>query len=69
MIHTQAALNTAKLIASGMLTALGVFFIINFIPLEDILIIGGMGFLAYMIYLFYKIEKTRLESIDKLNKL
>lgn len=69
MIHKQAAKNTLALIAAAIMGSLGVFLIAQFMTVEIFVYTLGAGAFIYMIYVFYSMEKHRLETIDKLKKL
>ena len=68
-MHKQAALNTAKLVATALLSGLGVGVIVNYVPIEALMYIAGIIFVGFMIWVFYGIEKSRLESLEKINKM
>jgi threonine/homoserine/homoserine lactone efflux protein len=67
-MHKQAAKNTLMLIAAALMTAAGVSLILTFIPLQALLYIAGIAFVAYMVWIFYTMEKSRLETLEQLNK-
>lgn len=67
-MHKQAAKNTFMLIAAAVMTALGVGAIVAYIPLQALLIIAGIAFVGYMVWIFYTMEKSRLETLEELKK-
>lgn len=67
-MHKQAAKNTALLILTAVMVGLGVAVIVNFIPVNILLYLMGFGLMGYLVYIFYSIEKSRLESLERLNK-
>ena len=66
-MHKQAALNTVKFFAAafavGILVALGA----EYLTAGQFMSVIGIGVLAFFINIFYSIEKSRLESLEKLN--
>lgn len=68
-MHKQAALNTAKVLGIGVLVGLATVFGIELLTLDIALKLLGIGFLVYFIYIFYSIEKGRLESEERLNNM
>ena len=67
-MHKQAAKNTFMLIAAALMSGLGVSLILTFVPLQAFLYIAGAAFVGYMVWIFYTMEKSRLDSLDQLNK-
>ena len=67
-MHKQAALNTAKLIALALVASLVGAAVVHAIPFETLMYIAGFGIMGYLVYVFYSIEKSRLESLERLNK-
>jgi hypothetical protein len=67
-MHKQAAKNTFMLLLAALMTGLGVSAIVAFVPLQALLIIAGIAFAAYMVWIFYSMEKSRLETLEILNK-
>jgi|LakMenEpi03Aug12_release.lakeMendotaPanAssembly.Ray.scaffolds.fasta_scaffold3955813_1 hypothetical protein len=67
-MHKQAAKNTALLLSAAVMVGLGVAFSIEFIPVKILLSLMGVGLMGYLVYVFYSIEKSRLESLESLNK-
>ena len=68
-MHKQAALNTAKVLGIGILVGLATVFGIELLTLDIVLKLLGVGFLVYFVYMFYSIEKGRLESQERLNNM
>lgn len=68
-MHKQAAKNTLMLVLAAVMSGLGVSLIFTYIPLKALLLIGGIAFVAYMIWICYSMEKSRLETLDTLNKI
>lgn len=69
MIHKQAAINTAKILGSAVLATLAVAVAFTLLSVQTLMIIMGVGAAVFIVYNFYKFEKSRLESIDKLNEI
>ena len=67
-MHKQAAKNTLMLILAAIMAGLGVSLIVAFVPLQAFLAIAGIAFVAYMVWICYSMEKSRLEGLDRLNK-
>jgi hypothetical protein len=67
-MHKKAALNTLKLFALAMTVALGTSLAFNYLSSVVLFSILGAGVMGYLIYIFYSIEKTRLERLESLNK-
>ena len=67
-MHKQAAKNTLMLVLAAVMSGLGVGLIINYVPLQALLYIGGIAFVAYMVWICYSMEKSRLEVLETLNK-
>ena len=67
-MHKQAAKNTLLLLLAAIMSGLGVSLIVTFMPLEAFLYIAGIAFVAYMVWVCYSMEKSRLEGLDRLNK-
>ena len=68
-MHKQAALNTLKIVASAAVTGVIVTLAIEYLTLSVFLSVLGTAAIAYFVYVCYCIEKSRLESIDRLNKM
>lgn len=68
-MHKQAAINTAKTVLFVMLgTALGIAAVELLTPTQ--IAIGMIvGLLGFMIHITYSIEKSRLETIEFINKI
>ena len=69
MIHKQAAKNTAMLLAAGLMSVLGVYVIVQFMTPEILIYLVCASAFVYLIYIFYSIEKNRLETLDRLKKM
>lgn len=67
-MHKQAAKNTLLLVLAALATGFGVAAIVAFIPLQALLAIAGIGFVGYMVWIFYSMEKGRLETLEELKK-
>ena len=67
-MHKQAAKNTLMLALAALMGGLGMAAIFTFIPLQSLLYIAGAGFVVYMVWIFYTMEKSRLETLEELNK-
>ena len=67
-MHKQAAKNTALLLATAVMSGLGIAVIINFIPATVLIYMAVAALFAFIVYCFYSIEKSRLESLERLNK-
>ena len=67
-MHKQAALNTAKMIAFGILASTLTLLAIEFLTVETFLKLCGVGIFGYIVYIFYTIEKSRLEMLENLKK-
>lgn len=67
-MHKQAAKNTFMLILAALMAGIAVSAIIAFVPIQSLLVIAGIVFVAYMVWIFYTMEKSRLESLESLNK-
>lgn len=66
-MHKQAAKNTLILVLAALMTGLGVSLILANIPLQALLYIAGIAFVAYLVWVCYSMEKSRLESLEILN--
>ena len=69
MIHKEAAINTLKLIAAGILSSTAMMLVVKYVTLEAFLYFLGAAAFGFMVYTFYSMEKTRLETLDKLKKM
>jgi multisubunit Na+/H+ antiporter MnhE subunit len=68
-MHKQAAVNTMKFVGGAIAVAVLTVLMVEFLTFELTLKIVGSGFLAYFIYMFYSIEKSRLEASEKFEQL
>ena len=67
-MHRQAAINTVKILASALVCGLVGFVVVETLSVKTLLTILGVGVMGYLVYIFYSIEKSRLESLERLNK-
>jgi hypothetical protein len=67
-MHKQAAKNTLMLVLAALMSGLGAAAIVAFIPLQALLLIAGIAFIGYMVWICYSMEKSRLETLEVLNK-
>lgn len=67
-MHRQAAINTAKILASALVCGLVGSVVVETLSVKTLLTILGVGVMGYLVYIFYSIEKSRLESLERLNK-
>lgn len=67
-MHKQAAKNTLMLILSAIVAGLGIATAFSYIPVQILVYIGVASFAGYMIWIFYTMEKSRLEGLARLNK-
>lgn len=68
-MHKQAALNTAKVMVTAILIAGSVVAALQYMTFVLFMSILGAGVVGYMIYIFYCIERDRLNHIESINKL
>lgn len=68
-MHKQAALNTLKVIALSIIAGAAVVLGIQLLTFDVAITFIGIGFLVYFIYMFYNIEKGRLESQERFNNM
>ena len=69
MIHKQAAINTAKALAFAALATFAVYSALFILPIEITMAIIGIVTFSMLINVMYKMEKGRLETLDRLKKL
>ncbi len=68
-MHKQAALNTLKLFSLSAIGSIALVLAIQYMTLGTFLMTLGGFCMAYFGYTFYSMEKTRLETIEKLNSI
>lgn len=67
-MHKQAAFNTLKVIFMALAAGIAVAVFIAILTMSQAIYLGCGALLAFAIYMFYNIEKDRLERLDQLNK-
>lgn len=67
-MHKQAAFNTLKFVASAIITGVAIALSIEYLTLATVMMALGCGVIVYFVYMFYQIEKSRLETIETLKK-
>ena len=67
-MNKQAALNTLKIVGFASGAAILAILFFTMLTASQIMVILGIGFLAYFIYMIYEIEKSRLEYKETLKK-
>ena len=68
-MHKQAVLNVITLFGIAILVSIGVVLLSQVMSFSLFMSIMGVTMLGYFAYMFYCIERDRLNHIEALNKL
>ena len=68
-IRVKAALLTAGMLAASTIIFLAIGLIINGLTSDQVIMLVGIGFIGFAIYMLYSITLNRLEYEDKLKEI